>query len=196
MLREGYTTGACATAAAKGAALMLFSQQLVKTVEINLPAGKGLQLSLEEQELGKDIASCAVQKDGGDDPDNTHGLKIFARVKKLPSGQGERVIISGKEGVGRVTKPGLQVPVGEAAINPVPRKMIYREVEQVLPWGERVEVIISVPGGEEIAKKTFNPRLGIVGGISILGTTGIVKPMSEEAFKASLAILAASAGLG
>lgn len=188
LLREGYTTGACAAAAAKAAALMLFSQQPVEIVEITLPAGKQLRLSTLERVLGREIASCAIEKDGGDDPDNTHGLRIFAQVKKVSNHGGERVVIRGGQGVGIVTKPGLQIPVGEAAINPVPRLMIRREVERVLPSDCEVEVTISVPGGEEIAKRTFNPRLGIIGGISILGTTGIVKPMSEEAFKASLAL--------
>ena len=188
LLREGYTTGACAAAAAKAACLMLFSQQPVEIVEISLPAGKELKLSTLERFFGLETASCAIQKDGGDDPDNTHGLKILAQVKKLLNYDQDRIIIRGGDGVGVVTKPGLQIPVGEAAINPIPRLMIRQEVEKILPPGYGVEVIISVPGGEEVAKRTFNPRLGIMGGISILGTTGIVKPMSEEAFKASLAL--------
>jgi len=189
LLREGYTTGACAAAAAKAATLMLFSQQPVEMVEISLPAGKELKVAILEIQIEESKVSCAVEKDGGDDPDSTHGLKIFAQVSKLDSFQGERIILCGGEGVGVVTKPGLQVSVGEAAINPVPRMMICQEIEKVLPSKDvGVEVTISVPGGEEIAKRTFNPRLGIMGGISILGTTGIVKPMSEEAFKASLAL--------
>lgn len=190
MLREGYTTGACAAAAAKAAALMLFSQQPVEKIEIWIPAGKKLSLLTLDREIGINSAKCAIQKDGGDDPDITHGMKIFAQVKKLPNCLPDqpRILIRGGEGVGIVTKPGLQIAVGEPAINPIPRSLICQEVDKVLPPEQKVEVIISVPGGEEIAKRTFNPRLGIVGGISVLGTTGIVKPMSEEAFKASLAL--------
>jgi len=186
LLKEGYTTGTCAAAAAKAAALMLFSQEPVEKVEIVLPAGKKLTLAVSDLSWEKDTSTCAITKDGGDDPDRTHGTKIFATVSKY-AGE-DRVLIKGGQGVGLVTKPGLQIPVGEHAINPVPRKMIKQAVEEVLPLGEKVEVVISVPQGEELAKQTFNPRLGIQGGISILGTTGIVKPMSEEAFKASLAL--------
>ena len=128
--------------------------------------------------LGAGTASCAIRKDGGDDPDATSGLLIYATVRPIPAG----VRIDGGPGVGRVTKPGLDQPVGAAAINHVPRQMIEEAVREVLgdaPGG--LEVILSVPGGEEVGKRTFNPHLGIVGGISILGTSGIVEPMSEQA---------------
>lgn len=186
-LRNGYTTGASAAAAAQAAVVKLFTAERLSQVELILPRGEKAVLPIEDCFLDKECALAAVVKDGGDDPDMTHGLLIWAKVRQddsLPCS----VVISGGTGVGRVTKPGLQVPVGEAAINPVPRRMIKEAVEKVLPEGKKVEVTVFVPKGEEIARQTFNPRLGIVGGISILGTTGIVKPMSEEAFKASLAL--------
>lgn len=182
-LRRGFTTGTCAAAAAKGAVLMLFSGKEVETVEIRTPAGINLLLPLAQVERDGNEISCAVCKDSGDDPDVTGGTLVWARVreKKEPG-----VILRGGKGVGVVTKPGLPVAVGEPAINPAPRAMIMEALQEVLPPDHGVEVELSIPAGVELAKKTFNPRLGIVGGLSILGTTGIVEPMSEEAFKDSL----------
>ncbi len=132
--------------------------------------------------LGQDFAECCIVKDAGDDPDVTHGAKVCARVRKIESG----VALKGGVGIGTVTKKGLQVAIREPAINPVPRQMIIEEVKKILPPDTGVEIEIFVPEGEKLARKTMNPKLGIAGGISILGTTGIVEPMSEEAFKASL----------
>lgn len=180
-LRLGYTTGSCAAAAAKAAAWMLLTGSRKETISLMTPKGISLTLKVEEISMGNDAVSCAVRKDSGDDPDVTGGALIFAEVRKsdIPG-----VTIDGGFGVGRVTKPGLDQPVGNAAINSVPRRMIDEnlwEVMQTLDYSGGLTVTVSVPMGEELAKKTFNPRLGIVGGISILGTTGIVEPMSEQA---------------
>ncbi len=188
-LRCGYTTGSCAAGAAKAAARMLFTGRDCPEVQIQTPAGIRLRLKTEDPCLGEGFASCAVRKDAGDDPDVTDGLLIYARAEYLSAPWNEEILIQGGEGVGTVTKPGLDQPVGEAAINRVPREMIRRETEEVCrAYGHRegLKITISVPGGEETAKRTFNPRLGILGGISILGTSGIVKPMSEEALIASI----------
>jgi len=183
--RKGHTTGACAAAASKAAAAMLVSGQALKQISIDTPAGVKLHLPVLDIELGKESAKCAVIKDGGDDPDVTTGLKIFAEARFA----GETgVRITAGEGIGTVTMPGLKVAPGQPAINPVPMRMILKEVAEVLPEDKSVEIMLTVPGGEEIAKKTYNARLGITGGISILGTTGIVHPMSEEAWKESLAL--------
>lgn len=185
-LRCGYTTGTCAAAAAKAAAVMLLGGKEIPAVRLVTPDGTELHLLLEEISYTPQTVSCAVRKDGGDDPDATHGLLIFATVRR--SG-GVGVQIRGGRGVGTVTKKGLWQPVGEAAINRVPREMITEAVEEVCrEYGctDGIEVEISVPGGEEAARRTFNPRLGIEGGISILGTSGIVVPMSEEALIASI----------
>lgn len=182
-LREGYTTGVCAAAAAKAAALLLFRGEAPAAVGVVTPGGRELELPVAAAVRGEGWARCGVVKDAGDDPDVTDGLTIFAEVRPAPAG----IVLRGGEGVGVVTRPGLAVPVGEPAINPVPRRLILREVAAVLPPGQGAEVTISVPGGAEVAARTFNPRLGIVGGLSILGTTGIVKPMSEEAYRDSLA---------
>lgn len=180
--RRGITTGTCATAAAKGAALLLMGNPATEKVAVTLPGGRVLRVPLSRQEMMPEGAIASVIKDGGDDPDQTHGLTITARV--WPSSTKEIKLTAG-EGVGIVTKPGLPVAPGEPAINPVPRQMILANVTEVL--GDLGAVIeISVPGGEKTALKTMNPQLGIIGGISILGTTGIVEPMSEEAFKYSL----------
>lgn len=184
-LRYGYTTGSCATAASKAAAWMLLKNQPLHSVEIDTPKGWRLNLSIEDIEMSSGSVSCSVVKDGGDDPDVTHGLKIHSRVQWRSDGQ---IIIEGGPGVGRVTRRGLPVKVGMAAINPVPRRMIEEAVRSVIGPEGGADVLISVPSGEAVAQKTFNPRLGIVGGISILGTSGIVEPMSEEAYKESLAI--------
>lgn len=183
-LRCGYTTGSCATAAAKAAAFMLLTGQRAEVVRIDTP--KGIVLDLEPLNVeacgGQDgFVSCAVRKDSGDDPDDTNGILVYARAEKtdLPG-----VTIEGGVGVGRVTKPGLACAVGGPAINPTPRRMITAEVSAVMAdsgYEGGIRITISIPEGVEIAKKTFNPRLGIVGGLSVLGTSGIVEPMSEAA---------------
>ena len=180
-LRCGYTTGSCATAAAKAAATMLLIGERVESVRIDTP--KGIVLSLEplEVEQTADYVSCAIRKDSGDDPDDTNGVLVFAKVERVAE---PGVHIEGGVGVGRVTKPGLACAQGGPAINPTPRRMITSEVTSVMEqvgYTEGLLVTISIPEGVEIAKKTFNPRLGIVGGLSILGTSGIVEPMSEKA---------------
>lgn len=184
-MRKGYTTGSCAQGAARASAAMLASRKLLEWVEVETPSGVKLRLPLIDPEIGEDYAKCGVIKDAGDDPDVTHGAKIYARVK-FSSKPG--VTIKAGEGVGIVTKPGLALPVGEYAINPIPREMILKEVSQFLAEGQGFEVIIWVPNGEELAKRTFNPRLGILGGISIIGTTGIVEPRSIDAYKTSLSL--------
>lgn len=180
-LRLGYTTGSCAAAAAKAAAWMLLTGRRKEAVKLTTPRGMDLDLAVEKIAMDPDRVSCAIRKDGGDDPDVTDGALIFASVRRTA---GPGVTIDGGQGVGRVTKRGLDQPVGAAAINSTPRRMIRENVEEVcrlLDYRGGLEVIISVPQGEALAKKTFNPRLGILGGISILGTTGIVEPMSERA---------------
>lgn len=180
-LRCGFTTGSCAAAASRAAAYMLLSGREVEEVEIDTPAGVRLRLTIRDIERADEFVSCAVEKDGGDDPDVTNHALIYARVSRNPE---PGIMIDGGVGVGRVTQPGLDQPVGNAAINHVPRQMIRENVEEIarlLDYDGGFTVIISVPQGPEIATHTFNPRLGIVGGISILGTSGIVRPMSEEA---------------
>lgn len=180
-LRYGYTTGSCAAAAAKAAAFMLLSGQDVPEVELMTPGGVRLRLEVLNRTRTSEEAVCAVRKDGGDDPDVTNGTLICASVRRTRE---PGIRIDGGKGVGRVTKPGLDQPVGEAAINHVPRQMIRENLEAVcreLGYEGGLEAVISVPEGEVLASRTFNPRLGIVGGISILGTTGIVEPMSEQA---------------
>ncbi len=180
LLRRGVTTGSCAAAAAKAAVWMLLHQRDILQVKITTPKGVELALQTEQIQYSPISARCGIRKDAGDDPDVTHGLLICAEVKKTEEG----FSLLGGRGVGRVTKPGLDQPPGEAAINSVPRKMIEKEVQQVCRdanYGGGIEIEISVPGGEEVAKRTFNPRLGITGGISIIGTIGIVEPMSHQA---------------
>ncbi len=180
-LRCGYTTGSCATAAAKAAAKMLLTGERVDTVRIDTPKGIILNLEPLDVEIAKDYACCAIRKDSGDDPDDTHGILVYAKVERYDA---LGVTIEGGLGVGRVTKPGLACQVGGPAINPTPRRMITNEVQQVMEqydYSGGLSVTISMPAGVEIAKKTFNPRLGIVGGLSVLGTSGIVEPMSEKA---------------
>ncbi len=185
-LRYGFTTGTCAAGAARAAAQGLTTDtgSIPDSVEVITPSGIPARLEVLEKRLKRGLfAQCAVRKDAGDDPDVTHGCLIFARVEPCP---GKGVVINGGEGVGRVTKPGLRVPPGEAAINPVPRMMIRDSVSGFVGRDTGLKVTISVPGGRKIAEKTFNPRLGILDGISIIGTTGVVKPMSLESLKASL----------
>ena len=185
-LRYGYTTGTCAAAAAKAATLLLLTGRAPAAVRIHTPKGIDLTLPVEEAVRAGDTARCAVRKFSGDDPDVTDGALIAATVS-VSAAPG--VHIDGGEGVGRVTKPGLKVPVGAAAINPGPRAMIEQAVGEALEETEAVagiDAVISVPEGAALAAKTFNPRLGIVGGISILGTSGIVEPMSEEALIESI----------
>lgn len=181
LLRCGFTTGSCAAAAAKAAVTMLLTGKAVEGVEIMTPKGILFTPRVERTAWFPDRVSCSVQKDGGDDPDVTSGLFITATVETITE---NRIEIDGGAGVGRVTRNGLEQPVGAAAINRVPRRMIEENVREVLQNHRAdcgIRVVISVEGGEECAKKTFNPRLGIVGGISILGTSGVVVPMSEKA---------------
>lgn len=185
-LRCGYTTGTCAAAAAAGAAARLLTGETLPAVRIITPAGVAVEAELLQHAAGEGWAACAVRKDGGDDPDVTDGALIFARVERTDT---PGIIIDGGEGVGRVTLPGLDQPVGAAAINSTPRRMIGEQMEAVMAkagYTGGLRAVISVPEGEALAKRTFNPRLGIVGGISILGTSGIVKPMSEAALLDSL----------
>lgn len=188
LLRTGYTTGACATAAAKHAlkeCLSTLPHFDTTSIEILSPDGallKGIDaILLEKTEY---YAKAKVIKDAGDDYDVTDGIEIFAEVTLIPAS--DLFVIEGGEGVGRVTKPGLQIPVGAYAINPKPLQMLESNLKPLLPNGMGLRVIISAPKGVLLAEKTFNPRLGIVGGISIIGTTGIVRPMSEDAFKRSI----------
>lgn len=180
-LRYGWTTGSCAAAAAKAAAQMLFGGEEIRHVRLMTPKGIELYLDVESVTWMPDYAECAVRKYSGDDPDVTDGLLIFAKVERCG---GDQILLDGGAGVGRVTKPGLEQQIGQAAINKVPRKMITEEVSGVCReygYSGGVKVLISIPEGEETAKKTFNPRLGITGGLSVLGTSGIVEPMSEKA---------------
>jgi cobalt-precorrin-5B (C1)-methyltransferase len=184
-LRRGWTTGACATAAVKAALTALWSGVPPQSVVIRLPRGEVPEFAVAYCELGDGFAQVAITKDAGDDPDVTHGALIVARVRV--GGLGISFVAG--EGVGTVTKPGLPIGVGQAAINPVPRQMMSDHVKEVAAefgHAPNVEITISVPGGAELAQKTWNPRLGIVGGISILGTTGIVRPFSCSAWIASI----------
>lgn len=180
LLRCGYTTGACAVAAAKAATAMLLTGEFAPTISFPTPKGILLTLDVFDAQFGPNFARCAIKKDSGDDPDVTNGIVIYAQVEYDAAG----IRILGGEGVGHVTKPGLDQPVGEAAINSTPRRMITEVVEAVCAehgYAGGVSVCISVPGGGELAKRTFNPRMGIEGGISIIGTTGIVEPKSHAA---------------
>ena len=185
-MRFGYTTGSCAAAACKGAAEMLLSGQKLETVTLMTPKGILLTLELKDIRIEPDKVVCAIQKDAGDDPDTTNGIMVYASVQKTNE---SGIVVDGGIGVGRVTKAGLSQKIGEAAINPVPKAMILREAAEAAEkydYEGGLKIIISVPEGVEIGKKTFNPRLGIVGGISILGTSGIVEPMSEAALVQSI----------
>ena len=200
-LKRGYTTGSCSAAATKAALLMMMSGERCETVRIDTPKGIELSLEVSDQEYSPYEALCSITKDAGDDPDATHGLRIFSRVSRISgltgplpyeeqleiSGVSVKVHITGGRGVGVVTRGGLSCDVGKSAINPVPRRMILKSVKDVFENMEPelipdfLHIEISAENGEETAKKTFNPKLGIVGGISILGTSGIVEPMSEKA---------------
>lgn len=179
VLREGFTTGSCAAAAALACCLWQRDGQCPNQVRITVPEGREYVPEI----LPHPDGSCGVLKDSGDDPDITKGMEVVAHVELLPY-DGDIGFCAG-EGVGTITEQGLKIPCGQPAINPVPRQMIADAVRSV--YGDRAaRVTISIPGGREIAKKTFNPRLGIVGGLSVLGTSGVVRPMSEEALKDSL----------
>ena len=194
--RRGYTTGSCATAASKAATYMLLTKKKIKTINIDTPKGIPLTLDVQNISLNNDYVECSIKKDGGDDIDATHTMDIYAKAEIIDRENGEDIIVCGGYGIGVVTKKGLSVEVGKAAINPTPMKMINYEIRKVigedisatLGEGKSLKITISAPKGEEIAKKTFNPRLGIIGGISIIGTTGIVEPMSDEGWKKSLSI--------
>lgn len=184
-LRRGWTTGACATAATKAALSALWGNGFPKSVQITLPRGETPEFPLAHQQLGTDWAEVGITKDAGDDPDVTHGALIIVRVCKSDGG----VCFAAGEGVGIVTKAGLPIGVGEPAINPVPRQMISQVIEQqAAKFGQAADVLVtvSIPDGAKIAQKTWNPRLGIKGGLSILGTTGVVRPFSCAAWIASI----------
>ena len=186
-LRCGYTTGSCAALAAAGAAELLLTGQAPETLTLLTPGGLRIETTPVFCRMEGDRAACAVQKDAGDDPDVTDGILIVATVGRTAEG----ITIDGGEGIGKVTRPGLDRAVGEAAINSVPRRMIFTAMETVcdeLNYPGGLKVVISAPGGRDIAKKTFNPMLGIEGGISILGTSGIVEPMSEQAIVDTIAL--------
>lgn len=180
-MRHGFTTGSCAAAAAKASAYMLLTGRRKTEITIQTPKGVLFSAKLLDIQMGERAVRCAVIKDGGDDPDITTGAHIFAEVSFC---EDKGIYIDGGIGVGRVTKPGLDQPVGNAAINHVPRQMIEQEVAEICritDYQGGLSVVISVLEGETLAAQTFNPRLGIVGGISILGTSGIVEPMSTQA---------------
>ena len=186
-LRTGFTTGTCATAAARAALVSIITKNKVDSIQVSLPKEKKITIKIVSCRFDQNSARCSVIKDGGDDPDVTHGAEIVVDLQITPNtGQIE---IDGGEGVGRVTKPGLGLDVGAAAINPTPKKMITQNLtdagKEILKKNG-IKAIISVPKGKEIAPKTDNPRLGIMGGISILGTTGIVVPYSTASFAASI----------
>ncbi len=182
-LRYGWTTGSCATAATRAAFAALITGQFADPVEIVLPGGARAHFALAFAELSEGLARAGVIKDAGDDPDVTHGALVISTVRPAPSGSG--VIFRAGPGVGTITKPGLPLPPGEPAINPVPRAMMIENIKEVAElYGRGADAIveISIPGGEALAQKTLNPRLGILGGLSILGTTGIVVPYSCAAW--------------
>lgn len=183
-LRYGYTTGTCAAAAAKAAVMILYGQDAVESISIDTPKGWTVEIPVIDIDKKPDTAYCCVIKDAGDDPDITDGIRVCAKAVKSKTG----VTIKAGEGIGTVTKKGLAVDVGKPAINPVPMRMITDSVNRVLPANSGAGIEISVPGGEEIAAKTFNPKLGIKGGISIIGTSGIVEPMSDDSIKDSIAL--------
>ena len=189
LLRCGYTTGTCAALASAAAARLLLTGVRPAVVSLKTPGGIPVEVEPQSWGVGEESVRCAVQKQAGDDPDVTDGILIFAEVQKTPSG----ITVDGGEGIGRVTKPGLDQSVGAAAINRVPRQMIADALKAVCEeagYAGGLSVVISAPGGEELARKTFNPMLGIEGGISVLGTSGIVEPMSEQALVDTIAVQA------
>ena len=189
-LRQGFTTGSAAAAAAKAALIALLTGHTETLADIPLPESGRLVITVDEVILDSDQAVAWVVKDGGDDPDATHGARIGCAASLVPGEEGPAVSLEGGPGVGQVTLPGLPVPVGQAAINPGPRAQITKAAQEVLAeagYRGAVRLVLMVANGEKIAAKTLNPRLGIVGGISILGTTGIVKPFSHEAWQATIA---------
>lgn len=205
-LRSGYTTGACAAAAAKAATMALIHQRRIDHVDIRLPAGEHVRFKIAKLIFDSVHAVSSVIKDAGDDPDVTNKAEIRAEVNWLNEHQthldeSRLIILEGGEGVGIVTKPGLPVDIGSPAINPVPKRMIRESVKEAIESGKPgrpLRVIISVPKGRDIARRTLNSRLGIVGGISILGTTGIVKPISLDAYRDTIRIsidVAAASGI-
>ncbi|MBP0972717.1 MAG: cobalt-precorrin-5B (C(1))-methyltransferase, partial [Oscillospiraceae bacterium] len=179
-LRCGYTTGTCAAAAAGAAAVYLLTGKAPSEISVRLPGGDVLRLPVSEPFADEHSADCGIVKDSGDDPDITNGITVRAAVTRAPEG----ITITGGEGIGKVTKPGLDQPVGEWAINSIPRRMIAEtlaETAERLGYEGGFLVKLYVPGGAAIAEKTYNPHMGILGGISIIGTTGIVEPMSTRA---------------
>ena len=184
-LRRGWTTGACATAAVKAALMQLWGGAFPCDVQITLPKGETPVFPLAHHAAGDGWAEVGITKDAGDDPDVTHGALVIAKVKKGVQG----IVFKSGKGVGSVTKPGLPIAVGEPAINPVPRAMmegVVAEMAEAFGQSADIEITVSIPGGAELAQKTWNPRLGIEGGLSILGTTGIVRPFSCAAWIASI----------
>ncbi len=185
-LRSGYTTGACATAATKAALSALLNQKAIEDVTITLPQGELVTFVLKSCEFGADWGKASIIKDAGDDPDATHRAEIVSTVRLIPAEKtGDKIIFHAGAGVGTFTLPGLSYPPGEPAINPIPRAMLTQVCKEVAP-GKGVDITLSLPDGEKIAKRTLNARLGIEGGISILGTTGIVRPYSNAAYIASI----------
>jgi cobalt-precorrin-5B (C1)-methyltransferase len=186
-LRTGFTTGSCATASSKAGVLSIINQKKIEQIDIILPKHSRLDIQINSCEFSENSATCSVIKDGGDDPDVTHGAEIFVDLQ-LTNNVG-KIEIDGGEGVGRVTKPGLGLEIGSAAINPIPKKMILENVMEVgkeLLEKNGIRIKISVPKGKELGPKTDNPRIGIMGGISILGTSGIVIPYSTASFAAAI----------
>ena len=186
-LRTGYTTGTCAAAGSKAGVLAIINQKNIDSIEVTLPKKKTIKIKIANCQFDEKSAKCSVVKDGGDDPDVTHGAEILTEISltNIPN----EIEIDGGEGVGRVTKPGLGLEIGSAAINPTPKRMIIENIKEIandLLEKNGISVMISVPKGKEIAPKTDNPRLGILGGISILGTSGIVIPYSTASFAAAI----------
>jgi cobalt-precorrin-5B (C1)-methyltransferase len=190
LLREGYTTGTCATAAVYAAALLLKTGQYASVVQVDTPKGRQLTIEVERLALTDQGVLASVIKDGGDDQDATHGLEIgvYLSLKETPSSGTGALIFKAGEGVGVVTKGGLSVEIGEPAINPTPREMMRSHFYKVFDASVSAYVEVFAVGGKEAAKKTLNEKLGVLGGISIIGTTGVVSPMSEDAFKKALAL--------
>lgn len=183
-MRSGFTTGSCAAAAVKAALLVACGQVAPKHVQVTSPQGQSITVPIEKVvALDDNRFHAVVLKDAGDDPDITNGIEICATIEVLSSSD---FILEAGNGVGTVTKPGLSIPVGQPAINPGPQTMIRQAVRDVLPPEQGIRITLSIPEGERLAQRTLNPTLGILGGLSIIGTTGIVHPMSEEAFKNSL----------